>query len=116
MIDNHAILQGDLSEAAPFTVLALVEALGSSTVSASETYALLTEFAYGWAPETMMVSCEGSMVPVHDATRRALRSGLAVYRRDLVGGDLETRRHAATLLLALHEQAVLGDAGHTTGR
>jgi hypothetical protein len=109
MIDNHAILQGDLHEAAPFTVLALIDALRSSPNPASEVYNLLTEFAYGWAPPTMTVTFEGSIVPVHDATLRALRTGLELYRRDLVHDDAGSRRQAAELLLALREQAAYAD-------
>lgn len=99
-IDNHAVLQGSLSEVAPFVVAALIDCLRSGPPSKEEIYNLLVEFAGGCAPDTAAGEIEGSN-PLKEATSRELAKGIELYWLDIHTSVLMTRRHVAHLLLAL---------------
>ena len=109
-IDNHAVLQGDLYEAAPFVVRAVLDSLKVTSVANEEFYDLLIEFANGYAPETRVASVDGSEEPLLAATVRELAKGMALYWRDLRGPRSGIRKQVADLLLALSERVEL-DAG-----
>lgn len=102
-IDNHAVCQGDLYEAAPFVVAELLNALRCDPPYKEEIYNLLVEFANGTAPESSTVSIEGGLLPLRDATRLQIARGLELYWRDFGSPATTTRRHVADLLLRLSE-------------
>jgi hypothetical protein len=109
-IDNHAVLQGDLYEVAPFAVAAVIDCLRSGPSSKDEIYNLLVEFANGYAPDTATVQIEGSDLPLKDATTRELAKGLELYWLDVHACAITTRRRVAELLLVLSEDVSLDAA------
>jgi hypothetical protein len=102
-IDNHAVVQGDLYDAAPFAVKGLLDCLRSTPVSKEEIYSLLVEFANGYAPETQLIAVESTEYPLKIATTRELANGMDLYWRDLRDAAPSTRKRVSELLLALAE-------------
>jgi hypothetical protein len=102
-IDNHAILQGDLFDSAPFVVAEVIDGLARHQRNSEDAYSLLVEMANGSAPEQNVVHFDGLVMPLVEATQRALSKGLAYYWRDLGSDDVKVRRHVSELLLALEE-------------
>lgn len=109
-IDNHAVLQGDLYEAAPYVVRALLGCLRTTSVANVEVYELLAEFACGYAPEDQVATVDGSEQTLLTATKGELAKGMDLYWRDLEDPAVATRKRVAGLLLALSDEVDLDAA------
>lgn len=106
-LDNHVIVQGDLYEAAPHVVRALVEILRGRVPVRTMIYNLLVELANGEAAESLVTKIDGRTVPVNKATVGYLIEGLDTYMNDLRAQGPDVRKLVAQLLLALSDAADL---------
>ena len=108
-LDNHAVLQGDIYEVAPYVADILVEILQScpSCLGRARIYDLLIEIAYGDAVVSTISSYPGKDVPLKEACDLAICQGIDIYLSDLDHEQREIRLKASQLLLAY--SGVLGD-------
>lgn len=72
MIDNHAILQSDLYEAAYYVIAPLLDVL-DSTSQKREILNLLIEIATGYAPPSIFINISGIDISLNDACKNAFR-------------------------------------------
>lgn len=73
MIDNHAILQSDLYEAAYYVIAPLFDALNSTNYK-KEILNLLIEIATGFAPSDIHININGIDIPLMDACQNSIKA------------------------------------------
>lgn len=74
LIDNHAILQSDLYEAAYYVIDPLIDLLHSIEIEKKSLIIdLLIEIAYGCAPISMFIVVDNERIPLQNACRLKLR-------------------------------------------
>lgn len=106
-LDNYVVLQGDLSESAPYVVRALLEILPGAKAGKDLIYNLLVELANGDAPGDHQVIFDGEQRTFKQATVKALLEGVSTYRKDLMNDSSIVRRRVCELLLALSDHVKL---------
>ncbi len=101
-LDNHAVLQGEIYEVAPYVVDILVGVLQScqSCSGRARIYEFLIEIAYGDAMASAISCYPGKEVPLKEACNLALGQGIDIYLTDLEHEHREVRLKVSHLLLA----------------
>jgi len=73
-IDNHAVLQGDLYEAAYYVIDPLVQLLTQkNSPDKINSIELLIEITLGWAPTDVMIEIEGKSIPLQSACHSKIK-------------------------------------------
>ncbi len=105
-LDNFVVLQSDLYEAAFYVIPFLVEILLSKVFSGREhVYALLSEIANGYAPDSVTIQVDGNDMPLTLACRTLVLEHVDVYLDEVKDIQSGYRDSALDLLGSLNEKS-----------
>ena len=104
-IDNYAVLQSDLYEAAFYVIPFLLEILSSDIVEGRERiYDLLYEIGNGYAPDEYKIrNNDGTLSTLREACRKPVLDEINLYIEELRNRNSPARKQALDLLFSLEE-------------
>lgn len=102
-IDNFAVLQGSLFEAAYYVIGPLHDLLKTNHQVGTRIYCyrLLYEIQNGFAEEVEVLILNGRFVPLMFACKDAVEAGLDIYEKDVLSSDPALRFEAIDLVATL---------------